>query len=147
MKTIKIVDGDFSYESGTGILEWVQGEQKGGQDIARHVLCTYQSEFQEGNRVMNIIMGESPGNLTEAQASVQINESVQRLILKTQSSPDGERLVGISRFRTQVVRSTALVFYLVAEFQNGSTTEVGNFINLKPTSLRHLLNADAILKV
>ena len=147
MKTFKIVDGSLYIDPGTGQPVMVESYAKGGQDVERHLLCAYDNTFQEGNELINILYGSATTAITEVLATTFLHEAVNRLIIKQSSSFDGERVISINQLTTRNIGLSALAFYMEVRFLSGNTSEVVNFINLKPTSLNQLLNADAVLRV
>ena len=145
MKTLRIVDGYLYINPALGQPVYVSGPEKGGQDVARHLLCEFVVQFQEGNQLMNIIDGPYSTVLTDVLANTFLSEAINRLITIESSSIDGERITSIRRLLTRNIGISALVFYLEVRFMNGTTVPVTNFINLKPTQLNQLLNADSLI--
>jgi len=148
MRTLKIFDGLLYTDPTTGQWSIVEGPTKSSQDVARHVLTTYVPQFSEGNSLMNVVLGPSTGGVvTTALVTTYLTEAVNRLIIKQSSSTDTDRVMRINRLVVQAVSTTVSAFYLEVGLINNGRSSITQFISLKPTSLEHLLNADAIVKV
>lgn len=145
MKTIQISDGLIFTDPSTGQWSLVEGPTKSSQDVARHLLTEYVPLFSEGNQLMNQVLGPGEGSqLTEALAVNFLSEAVNRLIVKQAASTGTDRAIRINRLVTRKVGGSLLVFYLEVGLFDGGEASVTQFISMKPASLQHLLNADAI---
>lgn len=145
MKTIRISDGLIYTDPATGQWSLVEGPSKSSQDVARHLLTEYVVIFGEGNQVMNQVLGPGASQqMTEAMAVNFLSEAVNRLIVKQSSSVGTDRAIRINRLVTKTVGGSLLVFYLEVGLFDGGEASVSQFISMKPASLQHLLNADAI---
>jgi len=146
MKTLRISDGDMVSGSGTGVLETVDDIEKGSQDVARHLLCVFNSFFFEGNELLTTALG-TPGSVSESMAVTQITEAINRLIAK-QNTTDGQgMIVRVLQVRTRIVGLTTLVFLAEILFASGEVASVVNTINLKPTSLRQVNGSEGFVSI
>lgn len=135
MKTIKVTDGDFDVPIGTGIVATVDDLEKAGQDVARHLLCEFNSFFYEGNELLTSSIG-TPGTISETVAASQITEAINRLIAK-QVVTDGQgRIIRVTDVRTRIIDLSTLIFLAEVLFEDGQVASVVKRVDLKPTSLR-----------
>ena len=147
MTTIKISDGDIAINEDTGIVETVSDIEEAAQNVARHILSEYNSFFDEGNELINYSFQNSPNNLTDMLVDQYITEAINRLIIKQQELNTVSRILKINQIKTRVVGLSTVVFLVEVLFESGDIINVVDRINVKPTSLNHLLDPSAFLGV
>lgn len=145
--TLKISNGDLVIDSNSGQVATIEGYDKGSQDVARHLLTEYNAFFDEGNELIGLGLDASVIGLTEALAVQFLMSCLTRLVIKQQLANDEQRIVKVTNIKTRKVDLTTIVFLVDVLFEDGTTTQVIDVLNMAPTELNQLISGDSLLKV
>lgn len=139
-KTIKISNGRLSWDS-SGMLETVEGANKGAQDIARSLLTDYSSYFDDGSTLnrLNLVNG-----IAEVSVAQAIDDSIHRLISLQANYSYDDRILKIEKRLVQRVSADTIVFLVQALHSSGQAVEVAE--QLTETKLEHLLDIAKVYK-
>jgi hypothetical protein len=141
VQTLKIANGDIDLDETTGLIQMVDGINKGAQDVARHLLCEFDPFFQQGNEVLTFSIGDPI--FTEGLVVQFLTAAVNRLIVKQGTIDAADRVVKITDIRTRRVGLTAVVFYIEVLFGNNETATVVDQI---PLAMNQLLDPGPFIK-
>jgi hypothetical protein len=141
MRTLRVVNGDFSVNPGTGKIAYVDKIEKASQDVARHIMSEFDLFFQEGNELIN-----TRNPLTEPLVVQYLTESVNRLIIKQQVADAENRIIKVNKILVDLVGLTTLVFLVEVLYSDGGLASVVDTINMKKTELNHRLDPNTFLE-
>ena len=146
MKTVMVSDGDINIDVNTGRAIFIEDLQKAGQDVAEAILTEFNSFFQEGNEFMTSGLGKTPGN-AQSMASQWISEAINRVIVKQTVNNFDDKITGIRQLKTQIAGNSNLAFFVEVEHSSNKTVSIVDYMNMKPTSLKQVLDYSGLLKV
>jgi len=146
MKTVMVSDGDINIDVNTGRAVFIEDLQKAGQDVAEAILTEFNSFFQEGNEFMTSGLGKTPGN-AQSMASQWISEAINRVIVKQTVNNFDDKITGIRQLKTQIAGNSNLAFFVEVEHSSNKTVSIVDYMNMKPTSLKQVLDYSGLLKV
>jgi len=142
MRTIKISDGDLDVDEPTGVVNTVDGINKGAQDVARHILSEFDAFFQEGNEIFTFELGNTM--FTESLISQFLTASVNRLIVKQGSIDPSDRIVRVSDVKVRRVGISTAVFLVEVLFGNNTTASI---VDQVPLALNQLVDPGPFIKL
>lgn len=133
MRTLKIANGDLVFDANTGVASYVEGYEKGVQDVARALLIEYDPFFYEGNELINI-QGKKAISLNQSLVNQYLYAAINRLILKQQNFTD-DKVLQINNITSKVVGLSSIVFYVDVLMASGTSAKIVRGLNLKTAEL------------